>query len=117
MPKKSIPKAKKSKRHPGIPPGCVPANQVVISGNSTGLKVTPECVVLSKRNRDQVTWKHANGKPFIIFFDHETPFQDAIFYPGKEDSGSAKSTAKYGKYEYTVKAGKKTLDPQVIIDK
>ncbi len=117
MPKKSVRKARQSKRYPRIPAGCVRTNKVEISEYSKGLKVIPKCVVLSKENGDQVTWKHVNGKPFIIFFDHETPFKDAIFYPGKEKSGSANSNAKYRKYEYTVKAGKKTLDPQVIIDK
>ena len=117
MPMKSKRKAKKSKRHPGIPAGCVRTDQVEISETSRALRVRPKCVVLSKESGGQVTWKHVNGKPFIVFFDHGTPFDDAIFYPGKEHSGSANSNAKYRKYEYTVKAGHRTLDPQVIIDK
>ena len=103
--------AKKGKKYAN----CVRTNRIEISEVGK-LSADPECVLVSKAQLEHVTWAHKEKKPFIVFFKKHTPFDDAIFYPGKEDSGPAHSSAKYGTYEYTVKAGKKTLDPQVIID-
>ena len=112
MPKsKGSSPAKKRKRASN----CVRTNRVDIS-EVGGLSATPDCVLVSKANLEKVKWVHREGLPFIVFFNKQTPFDDAIFYPGKDDSGFANSKAQYKSYEYTVKAGKKTLDPQVIID-
>ena len=114
MPRKPKRSTKAKKRKTAS--NCVRTDLIEISevGN---LSATPDCVLVSKAKLEHVRWVHKEGKPFIVFFKKTSPFDDAVFYPGKEHSGSAKSTAQYGKYEYTVKAGKKTLDPQVIIDK
>jgi hypothetical protein len=113
MPRKSkgSSPAKKRKRYSN----CVRTSRIELSEVGK-LSANPDCVLVSKANQEQVKWVHKEGKPFIVFFKKHTPFDDAIFYPGKEDSGPAYSSAKYGTYDYTVKAGKKTLDPQVIID-
>ncbi|MGH6628252.1 MAG: hypothetical protein ACREB3_00810 [Burkholderiales bacterium] len=110
----------------------------LINGSSGAIKVAPDPVHGSKKNKDQVVW--LGTTPFEVIFDLISPFSADHFvsspcrpswarvtkkgaaargaYAHCAQSGPIESGAALGGYKYTVKmAGLPDLDPGVHVDR
>ena len=84
------------------------------------IKVHPLIVELSRSNEDYVLWNLLSDDPdFLVCFGGKSPFREAHFSKGKNNSGPPQVAPGTGRdvefYKYSVEVGTLKVDPGVII--
>ncbi len=86
-------------------------------GVGFAVKVRPEKLYLSKKNRHQVRWR-VTGSHVVVRF-RKSPFTRRSFQirrGGSRNSGRIRSRAKLGSYKYSIYISNRLVrDPQIII--
>lgn len=94
---------------------------VIISVDRQGeISVSPDPFVLHKHQDQVVMWACTPKKYFTVEFEKDSPFYESQFSSDHPCSGIARRslvTDKRRLYKYTVRVGKKVLDPGGGVDK
>ena len=102
--------------------GLATRKTVVIHVDTKGAveSVTPNTFEISKDNQEEVIWQTDSNQPgyFTVEFKGASPFYESQFSSDYPASGLVRRSVlgdPLKKYEYTVRAGGKTLDPIGIV--